>query len=394
MSATLFTINGGSSSVKIAVFDADSLARLVAGKVDRIGPQSTIHLTDASGQTIADGPIAAADHAQAIAAIFDRLPKATPLDQVAAVGHRVVHGGPQYARSQRIDAAMLADLKRISPWDPDHLPAEIQLIEASAARLPRAPQIACFDTAFHHDLPTVAKLLPIPRRFVAKGVRRYGFHGISYTYLLEELGRIAGPQAAVGRVIFAHLGAGASMAAVKDGRPIDTSMSFTPTAGLVMATRTGDLDPGVLIYLQRSEGLTVDEVDDLVNRRSGILGVSETSADMRDLLARESADERAAEAIALFCYQAKKWIGAFAAALGGLDTLVFSAGIGENSPAVRSRICSGLEHLGLEFDESRNAAAKPTVISAESSRVSVRVIPTDEEQMIARDVRRLLNERP
>ena len=390
MSATLFTINGGSSSVKIALFDGDSLARPVAGKVDRIGPQATIHLTDAVGQTIADGPVAGADHAQAIAAILDHLPKAAPLDQVAAVGHRVVHGGPNYARSQLIDAAMLADLKRISPWDPDHLPAEIQLIEALTARLPRAPQIACFDTAFHHDLPTVAKLLPIPRRYAAKGVRRYGFHGISYTYLLEELGRIAGPQAAAGRVIFAHLGAGASMAAVKDGRAIDTSMSFTPTAGLVMATRTGDLDPGVLIYLQRTERMTVDAVDELVNRQSGILGVSETSADMRDLLARESTDERAAEAIALFCYQAKKWIGAFAAALGGLDTLVFSAGIGENSAAVRSRICSGLGHLGLEFDESRNAARKPTVISADSSRVSVRVIPTDEEQMIARDIRRLL----
>jgi len=390
MPATLLTINGGSSSVKVALFDAESLDQFVVGKADRVGPQATLRLADAAGRKINDEPITAADHSQAIAVILDRLSAWAALDRIAAVGHRVVHGGPSFASSQRIDAAMLAELKRISPWDPDHLPAELQLIEAAAARLPHVPQIACFDTAFHHDLPTVAKLLPIPRKFIAAGVRRYGFHGISYTYLMEELGRLAGPQAAAGRVIIAHLGAGASMAAVKNGRPIDTSMSFTPTAGLVMATRTGDLDPGVLIYLQRSERLTVDEVDDLVNRRSGILGVSETSADMRDLLARESTDERAAEAIGLFCYQAKKWIGAFAAALGGLDTLVFSAGIGENSPAVRSRMCSGLDHLGVQLDETRNAAAAPAVISADSSRVAVHVIPTDEEQMIARDVRRLL----
>jgi acetate kinase len=391
MPGTLLTINGGSSSVKVALFGADSFNRHVAGKVDRVGPQATIQLKDSAGRKIADGQIAAADHAQAIAAILENLAKAMPLDQVAAVGHRVVHGGPRFANSQRIDAEMMAELKRISPWDPDHLPAEIQLIEALGVRLPHAPQIACFDTAFHHNLPTVAKLLPIPRRFFEAGVRRYGFHGISFTYLMEELGRVAGPQAAAGRVIIAHLGAGASMAAVKNGRPIDTSMSFTPTAGLVMATRTGDLDPGVLIYLRRTEGLSVDQIDELVNRQSGVLGVSETSADMRDLLARETTDQRAAEAISLFCYQAKKSIGAFAAALCGLDTLVFSAGIGENSAAVRSRICSGLEHLGLQLDESQNAAASPAVISADSSRVSVHVIPTDEELMIARDTRRIVN---
>jgi len=249
--------------------------------------------------------------------------------------------------------------------------------------------VACFDTAFHHDLPRVARLLPIPRRYESKGVRRYGFHGLSYAFLMEELARVAGSDAAQGRVILAHLGNGASLAAVHGGKPVDTSMSFTPTAGVPMSTRSGDLDPGLLWYLARTEGLDVQRFNEMVNFQSGLLGVSETSSDMRDLLDRETRDVRAAEAVALFCYQVKKWIGAFAAALGGLDALVFTGGIGENAPPVRARICDGLGFLGIELDTKRNGANEG-VISADAGRVAVRVIRTDEEIMIARSVSRLL----
>jgi acetate kinase len=250
---------------------------------------------------------------------------------------------------------LLDELHRIRPYDPDHLPREIELIEAFRQRHPKLPQVACFDTAFHQTMPRVAKLLPIPRRFDAKGIQRYGFHGLSYAYLMEELARLGDPAATKGRVILAHLGNGASLAAVRDGKSMDTSMGFTPTAGLVMSTRSGDLDPGLAPYLARTEQMTTKQFYEMVNHESGLLGVSETSSDMRDLLDHEKQDVRAAEAVALFCYQAKKWIGSFAAALGGLDTLVFAGGIGENAPLVRARICEGLGFLGIELNESRNA---------------------------------------
>jgi acetate kinase len=262
------------------------------------------------------------------------------------------------------------------------LPEEILLTEAFEKRFPDLPQVACFDTAFHHDMPRVAQLLPIPRRYESKGVRRYGFHGLSYTFLMGELSRLAGAEAARGKVILAHLGSGASLAAVHDGKPVDTSMGLTPTAGIMMGTRTGDLDPGMVWFLFHIEGLDAKRFNELVNFHSGLLGVSETSSDMRDLLDIEKQDVRAAEAIALFCYELKKRIGSFAAALGGLDTLVFSGGIGENSPQTRSRACDGLGFLGIEIDEKRNNANEG-VISTASSRVEVRVIHTDEELMIA-----------
>jgi acetate kinase len=238
-------------------------------------------------------------------------------------------------------------------------------------------------------MPRVATLLPIPRRFDAMGIRRYGFHGLSYAYLIEELARVAGMKAAQGRVILAHLGSGASLAAVWEGKSIDTSMGFTPAGGLTMGTRPGDLDPGVAWYMIRSENLTSNQFNNLINHESGLLGVSETSSDMQDLLARETDDVRAAEAVALFCYQAKKWIGAFAGVLGGLDTLVFAGGIGESCPVVRSRICEGLGFLGIELDEKRNGANE-SVISPDTSRISVRVIRTNEEWMIATMVCRVL----
>jgi acetate kinase len=262
-------------------------------------------------------------------------------------------------------------------------------MEAFATRFSQVPQVACFDTAFHSTLPRVAKLLPIPRRYEAKGVQRYGFHGLSYSFLMQELQVVAGVKAARGRVILAHLGNGASMAAVRDGKSVDTSMGFTPAAGLVMSTRSGDLDPGLVAFLGRSEQMTETQFDRMIHHESGLLGVSEISSDMRDLLARETVDVRAAEAVALFCYQAKKWIGSFAAALGGLDTLVFAGGIGENCPSIRARICEGLGFLGVELNEARNAENAP-VVSAVTGRVTARIIRTDEERMIARSVYRVL----
>ena len=300
----------------------------------------------------------------------------------------MVHG-MQHTDPERVTQELLDELYRISPYDPDHLPREIELIEAFRKRHPKLPQVACFDTAFHRTMPRVARMLPIPRRYEAKGVQRYGFHGLSYAYLLEELVRIGDPAATDGRVILAHLGSGASLAAVRDGRCLDTSMGFTPTAGLVMSTRSGDLDPGLAPYLARAEQVTAKRFYEMVNHESGLLGISETSSDMRDLLENEAQDARAAEAVALFCYQAKKWIGSFAAALGGLDTLVFAGGIGENAPAVRQRICDGLGFLGIELEPGLNAKNAPEV-SSERGRVKVRVIHTDEELMIARSVARVL----
>ena len=302
----------------------------------------------------------------------------------------MVHGGPHYAGSRRITPEVIEELKRIAPLDPDHLPGELSLIQVFLAHFPRVPQVVCFDTAFHHDMPRVAQLLPLPRRYDAAGVRRYGFHGLSYSYLLGELARVAGPEAAHGRLVLAHLGSGASLAAVRQGKCVDTTMAFTPTAGLVMSTRSGDLDPGVLLYLMRSEGMTAKQIDDLVNHQSGLLGVSAFSPDMRELLDREPTDPNAAEAVELFCYQARKYAAAMAAAAGGVDTLVFTGGIGERSAPIRARICAGLGFLGVRIDPSRNASHGP-VISPEGSPVTVRVIPTDEEISIARETWATLN---
>ena len=383
----ILTINGGSSSIKFALFEAGgSLRRILEGGIERIGlPESTLKV---KGLNLADNfsrPVTAPDHTVAVGALMDWIEERIGAGMLTAVGHRVVHGGPKYSEPQRITADMVEELHRLSPFDPDHLPEEILLTGAFHRRFPDLPQVACFDTAFHHDLPAVARFLPIPRRFEALGVRRYGFHGLSYAFLMGELARLAGPVAAQGRVILAHLGNGASLAAVHEGKSIDTSMSFTPTAGVPMGTRSGDLDPGLVWYLARSEKMSAKEFNKMVNFQSGLLGISETSSDMRDLLECETQDVRAAEAVALFCYQVKKWIGAFAAALGGLDTLVFAGGIGEKAPVVRARICDGLEFLGIEVEEKRNVA-NAGVISADTGRVAVRVIHTDEEWMIAQTV--------
>ena len=388
---SILTINGGSSSIKFALFEAsDSLRRILGGGIERIGlPEATLTVKGSDKADNFSRSVAAPNHTVAVGALMDWIEERIGGVALTAVGHRVVHGGPKYSEPQRITTEMVKELHQIEPFDPEHLPEEILLIEAFQTRFPGLAQFACFDTAFHHDLPRVARLLPIPRRYEAQGVRRYGFHGLSYAFLMEELARLAGAEAAQGRVILAHLGNGASLAAVRDGKPVDTSMSFTPTAGVPMSTRSGDLDPGLVWYLARTEKMSAKQFNEMVNFQSGLLGISETSSDMRDLLEHETQDVRAAEAVAIFCYQAKKWIGAFAAALGGVDTLVFAGGIGENAPIVRARICDGLEFLGIALEEKRNVA-NAGVISSETSRVSVRVMHTDEEWMIASTVCRVL----
>ena len=384
----LLTINSGSSSIKFALYEAvKPLKRGLYGTVDRIGLTGTnLTFHDAEGNQQASRKLAAADHKSAANSLIDWLEEQNDFKSVRAVGHRVVHG-MKHTEPELVTPELLDELHRISPNDPDHMPRELELIETFRQRHPKLPQVACFDTAFHQTMPRVAKLLPIPRRFHAKGIQRYGFHGLSYAYLMEELTRLGDPAAKTGRVILAHLGNGASMAAVRDGKSIDTSMCFTPTAGLVMSTRTGDLDPGLAPYLARTEQMTTKQFYEMVNHKSGLLGISETSSDMRDLLDHEKQDVRAAEAVALFCYQAKKWIGTYAAALGGLDTLVFAGGIGENAPLVRARICEGLGFLGIELNETRNKNTAG-IISTDASRIQVRVIRTDEELMIARSVSR------
>jgi acetate kinase len=390
-SPRILTINGGSSSIKFALFGVgDPPERLLEGGIDRIGqPEATLRVKGLNGADNFSRLVTAPDHSAAVDALMNWIVERTGQDALTGIGHRVVHGGPTYSHPQRVTPEMIEVLSRLSPFDPEHLPEEIMLIEAVRRRFPDLPQVACFDTAFHHDLPRVARLLPIPRRYEAQGVRRYGFHGLSYEFLMGELARVAGSEAARGRVVLAHLGNGASLAAVRDGKPMDTSMGFTPVAGVPMSTRSGDLDPGLFWYLARTEGLDAKRFNEMVNFHSGLLGVSETSSDMRDLLDREAHDVRAGEAIALFCYQIKKCIGAFAAALGGLDTLVFAGGIGENAPKVRARICEGLPFLGIEIDDDRNAA-NSDVICVPGGRVTVRVIRTDEELVIARSVYEIL----
>jgi len=398
---SILVVNGGSSSIRFAVYrDGGSLRPVLRGLVERIGmpgtaltfttlSPTTLSLTKSSHGEQHQVAFAAVDHRSAAILLLDWLESQPCFAAVTAVGHRIVHG-MAHAKPEKVTKRLVEELHLLCPLDPGHLPQEIDVIEAFQARHPDLTQVACFDTAFHHAMPRVASMLPIPRHYQDKGIRRYGFHGLSYAYLIEELARVAGNDAAHGRVILAHLGNGASLAAVQNGHSIDTSMGFTPTAGMPMGTRSGDVDPGLAPYLQRTEQMSTECFFHMVNLESGLRGISETSSDMRDLLAVEATDIRAAEAIAFFCYQAKKYVGAYAAALGGLETIVFTGGIGEHAAPIRARICAGLEFLGIHLDATRNAAHAP-VISTDASRVAVRVISTDEELMIARSVCRLLN---
>ena len=386
----LIALNAGSSSIKFAVYAVgNSAGHLLRGAIDRIGhSDATLTVSAASGPPDSR-VVKAASHADAAVLLLDVLNAALPLSSVSGVGHRVVDGGAGYSGPQRITDDLVNDLRHVSRFAPAHLPAEIAMIDVSRERMPNAVHVACFDSTFHRMMPRVARCFALPRRLQALGVERRGFHGLSFAFLMRELERIAGADTARGRVILAHLGAGSSLAAVREGVGIDTTMGFTPAGGLVMGTRSGDLDPGLVLYLTQKEGMSPTQFDEMVNRQSGLLGLSETSADVRVLLASEATDERAAEALAMFCYHVTKGIGAYAAVLGGVDTLIFSGGIGQNAPGIRSRICRDLGFLGVQLDRGRNEAGE-AVISGTGARVAVRVMRTDEELMIADAVRELL----
>jgi acetate kinase len=385
----ILAVNGGSSSIKFSLYEVSgSLSLRLSGKIEKIGlPESALTFTDMSNHQEGHLPVQAAGVKEAADFLLDWLKKREGAAPLLAIGHRIVHG-LHHREPVLIDEALLADLQTISSYDPDHLPGEIELIRLFMQHDPGLPQVACFDTAFHATLPRVAKLLPLPRRYDQAGLQRYGFHGLSYSYICEELIRID-PVMADGAVIIAHLGSGASLAAVREGRSIDTSMGFTPTGGIIMGTRTGDIDPGALWWILQNERLTPGQLSDLINHQSGLLGVSGLSSDMQDLLAKESSDTGAAEAVALFCYQIKKHIGAYTAVLGGLDAMVFTGGIGEKAAMIRSRICEGLEYLGIELDQRANTRNE-SLISVAGTRVRVYVIPTNEELMIARAVQNLI----
>ncbi len=387
----LLTINGGSSSIKYALYEIkDTLNQLLSGEMEGIGTGkaklSFIHLKKAQDHHL-DIPVA--NHTEAAEWLVTWLEKETDFIRIKAVGHRIVQG-LEHSSPEKITDKLLMELKAISAYDPEHLPAEIKLIEVFRKHYPDLDQVACFDTSFHTAMPDIAKLIPIPKKYRDNGIKRYGFHGISYSYLMEEFERIEGTKKAKGKIIIAHLGSGASLAAVKNGKSMDTSMGFTPASGLTMSTRTGDLDPGVAWYLMKFEKLTPAEFNHLVNHESGLLGISGTTADMQQLLKTQHEDQRAAEAVGFFCYQCIKWIGAFTAVLGGLDTLIFSGGIGEHAPEIRERICSGLQFLGIELDGTKNIKNE-AVISTNASKPSIWVITTNEELMIARSVGTTLN---
>ena len=386
----ILTLNAGSSSVKFAWFElSEALRRIAHGYVERIGAPGTQLVFTPADASSASRALPVPGPSSPTEFLLDWLEQQLDFQHLRGIGHRLVHG-MHHAEPEAVSEPLLRELRRIRPYDPEHLPRELELIEALRRRHPKLLQIACFDTAFHRTLPAVAKLLPIARRYQSAEVQRYGFHGISCAYLLEELARLGDPAARSGRLILAHLGNGASMTAVLDGQSIETSMGFTPSSGLPMGTRSGDLDPGLVSFLMRSAHLTVAQFEQLTNHDSGLLGVSEISADVRELLAQEAGDTRAAEALELFCYQARKWIGTLAAALGGLDALVFSGGIGENAAVIRERICNGLGFLGIELDAERNRR-NAAVISPQTAVLRVRVIKTDEESMIARSVQRALH---
>jgi acetate kinase len=389
----VLTINVGSSSIKFALFRATSSPDKISwGAVENIGqPDASFVVYDAPDDKAVPRQVSALNHRAAAKVLRDWIAGMQP-GKITAVGHRIVHGGPLYAESCIIDGQVMAGLRKLIVFDPEHLPNEIQLIEDVQEMLPGVLQIACFDTGFHHNLPTEARLLPIPRRYEATGLRRYGFHGLSYAYLMEELKRVAGEKESSGRIIMAHLGNGVSLAAVRNYEVVDTSMGLTPTGGVPMGTRSGDLDPGLIAYLAQSESLGFKALGDMAAFESGLLGISETTSDMKKLLEIEHQDTRAADAINLFCYQVKKCIGAYAAALGGLDTLVFSGGMGENAPKIRARICDGLAFLGIALDDRRNEAGEG-IVSHAGSQVVVRMMHTDEAVTIAREVTKIISDK-
>lgn len=388
MAKHILAVNAGSSSIKFALFEAAPKPRkLLRGAIEKIGwRDADFYVQNAAGHAIRSQEIIA-DHDAALKFMLNWLNKNVDNRQIDLVGHRIVHGGSKYASPQVITPAVLEYLKSLEPLDPEHVPTQTKLVDSISKNAPGIKQIACFDTAFHSELPLSARLLPIPRRYEKMGVRRYGFHGLSCAYVMGELSR-TDPQLARGRLIIAHLGNGVSLSAVRGGKSIDTTMSLTPASGVPMSSRSGDLDPSLAQILAKLEDLSPSQFYKMVNFKSGLAGLSEASADMQQLLALEAKDQKAKDAVDLFCYQIKKSIGALAAALGGLDGIVFTGGMGAQSPKIRVRICDGLEFLGVQIDitDNNNNAA---IISPPAAKVLLRVITTDEEAVIADEVYKL-----
>jgi acetate kinase len=379
LSKRVLTINSGSSSIKFSVYGMPNESLDAAGSLSGIGAGSgSFRVKDGSGETPVDRSMRLPDHTQALEMLSGWLSKRAPPD---AVGHRIVHGGTDYAAPAAVKPQLISALRRLVPLAPNHLPREIEAIEAIQRIYPAAAQVACFDTAFHRRMPAVAQLYALPESVRSKGVQRYGFHGLSYEFIAGELGTS-------GRTIVCHLGNGASMAAIRDGKSIETTMGFTPTGGLVMSTRSGDMDPEVVLYLIEELGLTPSAARDAITKNGGLVGIS-GAGDMQELHRKAKQDPKAALAIEAFCYQARKFVGALSAVLGGLDTLVFTAGIGENDPITRARICENLDFLGVRIDSNRNASNSP-VISEAGAPVKVRVMRTNEELMIARHAYRVV----
>lgn len=400
----VLVINCGSSSVKYELFDPVAEKNLASGIADRIGVETeegaSLQYRLADGKT-GEFPISATTHHEAVATILDLLQKGNPaplasLQQIGAVGHRVVHGGEHFSESVVIDKDVIGVIEGCAELAPLHNPPNLQGIHACLELIPGVPQVAVFDTAFHATMPRHAYLYALPLELAEElRIRRYGFHGTSHRYVSQVAQRYLvekhGPYSTGPKIITCHLGNGCSMAAVEGGKVMDTSMGFTPLEGLVMGTRSGDLDPALIFYICEKKGMTPHQVNDLLNKHSGLLGLSGSSNDMRDLLARaEDGDARAKVAVDVFCYRVRKYIGAYVAVLGGLDALVFTAGIGQHAPTVRAQICRGLEGVGVVLDQGKNAAASDFgSIAAGTSRAEILVIPTNEELVIARDAARL-----
>jgi acetate kinase len=388
----ILTMNRGSATLKSTLYQVGARNEALLSIAVAYSGATGAHLkiSDAHGASLLDASVKGKDSNAVLETMFAWLDKYQYLSGLKAAGHRLVHGGARYTQPQRITPQFLSALQKLVPLDPDHLPAAIKGIRFVARKFSKLPQVACFDTAFHSPLPTVAKMYALPRRLYDRGIRRYGFHGLSFEYIVGELRKLDATLAA-GRVLVAHLGSGASIVALRNGQSMDTSMGFTPLEGLVMSARSGDVDPGLLLYLLAQQKMSAKAAVALLNKQSGLLGVSTSSGDMRALLEKAKQDPQAAEAVDLFCYRAKKYIGAYAAALAGLDALVFTGGIGERAPAIREKICGGLEFLGIQLDAAQNAANAP-VISTPASRVNIRVIQTNEDLMIVEHVLSVLGQ--
>jgi len=387
---SIAVINAGSSSIKFAIYEAGENERcLFHGQVEGIGVKPHLKVSDAAGAAIEERSFDphGFDHGAATREIIELARRLLVEGSVVGVGHRVVHGGLKYASPVRVSETMLDDLAELTPLAPLHEPHNLAPMRAIMKAAPEIPQIACFDTAFHRSQSNLAQAFALPRRFADEGVRRYGFHGLSYEYLVSRLKELA-PEVASGRIVFAHLGNGASLCAVKDGRSVASTMGFTAVDGLMMGTRCGSVDPGAILYMMQRHGMDAAAIEDLIYRQSGLLGVSGISSDMR--LLRVSSDPAAKEAIALFVYRIVREIGSLVAALGGVDGLVFSAGIGEGDALTRTEVVEGSRWTGAILDPARNERCREGLISADNSSVAVWVVPTDEERLIARHTAAIL----